>query len=35
MDEKFGYVIEDDNEEIVPETLAELSNGREEGEEDE
>ena len=35
MKEKFGFVMEDDGEEIVEDTLTELSNGREEGEEDE
>ena len=35
MKEKFGFVMEDDDEDIIEETLAELSNGREEGEEDE
>ena len=35
MKEKFGFVMEDDDEDIVEETLFELSDGREEGEEDE
>lgn len=35
MKEKFGFVMEDDDEYVVEETLVELSNGREEGEEDE
>ena len=35
MKEKFGFVMEDDDECVVEETLVELSNGREEGEEDE
>lgn len=35
MKEKFGFVMEDDDEDIIEDTLAELSNGREEGEEDE
>ena len=35
MKEKFGFVMEDDDEDIVEETLTELSNGKEEGEEDE
>lgn len=35
MKEKFGFVMEDDDEIIVEETLTELSNGREEGEDDE
>lgn len=35
MKEKFGFVMDDEDEYITEETLAELSNGREEGEEDE
>lgn len=35
MNEKLGFVMEDDDEDITEETLAELSNGREEGENDE
>lgn len=33
--EKFGFVMVDEDEEITEETIRELSNGREEGEEDE
>lgn len=35
MKEKFGFVMDDDDEDITEETLVELSNGREEGEDDE
>lgn len=35
MKDKFGFVTVDDDEEITEETLEELSNGREDGEEDE
>lgn len=35
MKEQFGFIMEDDDEEIVEATLSELSNGREEGEDDE
>ena len=35
MKEQYGFVMENNDEEITQDTIAELSNGREEGEEDE